>query len=54
MVFPKALSALALVSLSLAACGRTTTPVEPATGGLSLSAARAPKAPRSGSRMHST
>jgi hypothetical protein len=44
MVFPKALSALALVSLSLAACGRTTTPVEPATGGLSLSAARAPKA----------
>lgn len=44
MVFPKALSALALVSVSLAACGRTTTPVEPATGGLSLSAARAPKA----------
>ena len=43
MVFPKALFALALVSLSLAACGRTTTSVEPETGSPSLSAARAPK-----------
>lgn len=43
MVFPKALSALALLSLSLAACGRTTNPVEPETGGPSLSAARAPQ-----------
>jgi hypothetical protein len=44
MLFRKTFLAPALVSLSLAACGQTATPVEPSAGSLSLSAARAPKA----------